>query len=185
VVRTRVGYTGGSKSHPTYHDLGSHSESVEVLFDPGVMAYDALLEVFWAAHDPTAEAWSSQYRSAVFFHGSGQQAEAEASKRRLERRLGEEVATAILPAGRFWVAEDYHQKWYLRRRGGEWLARLEALYPTPASLRDSTAAARLNGWLGGFGAPASPEQVQELLLVGPAEGREMAAELGWKEPSAR
>jgi len=68
VVRTRVGYTGGSTKNPTYHSLGDHTETVQIDYDPTQISFEELLDVFWDSHRPTQRAWSRQYMAAVFFH---------------------------------------------------------------------------------------------------------------------
>ena len=126
VVGTRVGYIGGATEHPTYEQVCSHrtghAEAVEVTYDPGRVSYDDLLRVFWMNHDPTQlnrQGWDvgDNYRSAVFFHSPEQEAAAVRSKERLEaeRRYRKPLVTQIVPAPRFWEAEDYHQKYYSRR----------------------------------------------------------------------
>ncbi len=125
VAATRVGYTGGHTEAPSYEavctDRTGHAEAVRVEYDPDALSYDALLEVFWQAHDPTQRNRQgpdvgSQYRSAIFVHDQDQRAAAEASRKRAEERLGRPVATEIVDAGPFWNAEDYHQQ-YLKKRG--------------------------------------------------------------------
>ena len=126
VITTRVGYSGGSFDHPTYHDVCSgrtgHAESVEVTYDPVRVSYDQLLEVFWDVHDPTTlnrqgPDVGSQYRSVIFFHNSDEEATARASKDRLQAsgRLSREIVTEITPASQFWEAEDYHQQYFEKR----------------------------------------------------------------------
>ncbi len=164
-----MGYSGGDTPNPTYHDLGDHSESIEIVYDPSRITYGELLKVFWAAHDPTARSWSRQYRSAVFAGNDEQLQEALASKEALEARLGKKVRTEITRAGAFYPAEDYHQKYQLR--GDKTLAReYQAIYPDPAAFAASTAAARVNGWLAGYG--SVDEVRRELDRLGlSAEGR--------------
>jgi peptide-methionine (S)-S-oxide reductase len=127
VVSTQVGYTGGHSENPTYKEVcgdgTGHAEAVEVDFDPAKISYSDLLKVFWENHDPTqvnrqGPDWGSQYRSAIFFHSSAQQAEAQASKEALEKahRYSKPIATQIVPAVKFYPAEDYHQQ-YLEKRG--------------------------------------------------------------------
>ena len=129
VLQTAVGYSGGKTDNPTYEDVCSdetgHAEVVEVEYDPAKVAYDQLLEVFWNNHNPTTlnrqgPDVGSQYRSVVFFHTPEQQAAAQASKERLEKsgRFHRPVVTEITPAGRFWRAEEYHQKYFEKRGGG-------------------------------------------------------------------
>ncbi len=127
VVGTAVGYSGGSVSDPGYKLVCSgttgHAEVVEVTFDPAVISYERLLEVFWDSHDPTqlnrqGPDHGTQYRSVIFTHGEAQKAAAEASKaaRAASGRHARPVVTAIEPAGPFWRAEEYHQQ-YLEKRG--------------------------------------------------------------------
>jgi len=127
VISTRVGYTGGDTANPTYKqvctDTTGHAEAVEIEYDPSKLSYDKLLEVFWENHDPTqlnrqGPDWGKQYRSAIFFHSSEQEAAAKASKELLEKsyRFSKPVVTQIVPATTFFEAEDYHQQ-YLEKKG--------------------------------------------------------------------
>lgn len=129
VVATRVGYCGGRTDNPTYHDVCSHdtghAEAVEVTFDPQLISYEALLNVFWECHDPTqvnrqGPDCGEQYRSAIFYHSEEQQASALSALESLERsqRLRRSIATQIVPAAFFWAAEAYHQKYHLKNGGG-------------------------------------------------------------------
>ena len=127
VLSTAVGYMGGHTKNPTYSQVCSgktgHAETVEVTYDPLVVSYKELLEVFWSVHDPTTlnrqgPDVGEQYRSVIFYHNPEQKEAAKASKRELERsgRYKDTIVTQILPAGKFWTAEDYHQR-YLEKRG--------------------------------------------------------------------
>ena len=127
VTATRVGYTGGTSTNPTYKqvctDRTGHAEAVEVSYDPVRVAYDDLLRVFWENHDPTQRNRQgpdigTQYRSAIFYHDPEQEAAARASQERLERSGAHKrpIVTEIVPAGHFYPAEDYHQQ-YLEKRG--------------------------------------------------------------------
>jgi peptide-methionine (S)-S-oxide reductase len=127
VVETQVGYTGGHTDHPTYEevctDRTGHAEAVEVTYDPGRVSFADLLRVFWEIHDPTTPNRQgpdvgSQYRSAVFTHSPEQQRTAEESRAALDRsgRFRRPVVTEIVPAGTFWRAEEYHQR-YLEKHG--------------------------------------------------------------------
>jgi peptide-methionine (S)-S-oxide reductase len=150
VIRTRVGYTGGSLQNPTYHELGDHSEAIQIDFDPHRITYSDLLAIFWKAHKPFSRNWSRQYRNALFFHDEGQRAAAEKSRAAIAADKGRQVRTAVEPLGRFYRAEGYHQKYRLRSRP-DFLRDLTRFYPMAEALTDSTAAARLNGYLGGHG----------------------------------
>jgi peptide-methionine (S)-S-oxide reductase len=127
VLDAAVGYSGGGFPNPTYEDVCTgrtgHAESVQVEFDPARVSYDRLLDVFWENHDPTTKNRQgpdvgTQYRSAIFFHSPEQEKAASDSKNRLEAsgRYRRPVVTEIAPAGEFWRAEDYHQR-YLEKRG--------------------------------------------------------------------
>jgi len=127
VVSTMVGYTGGHAPNPTYEDVcggeTGHAEAVEVAFDPAVISYDRLLEVFWSSHDPTTPNRQGpdvgeQYRSAIFFHNKAQQAAARASMERMDKsgQFKRTIVTQIVPATEFYRAEEYHQQ-YLKKRG--------------------------------------------------------------------
>ncbi len=124
VVSTTSGYTGGSKDAPTYEEVSAggtgHAESVRVLYDPKKVTYERLLEVFWRNVDPlTPNAQfcdhGPQYRSAIFTQDEAQRQAAEASKKALEAsgRFKKPIVTEIVPAGKFWPAEDYHQDFYV------------------------------------------------------------------------
>jgi peptide-methionine (S)-S-oxide reductase len=127
VTGTAVGYEGGTTDHPTYEDVCTdttgHAEVAEVEYDPDKVSYEQLLDVFWANHDPTqlnrqGPDFGTQYRSAIFYHTPEQRAAAEASKTALQAsgRFRRPVVTEVTPAGPFWRAEEYHQR-YLQKRG--------------------------------------------------------------------
>lgn len=125
VKDARVGYTGGHVDQPTYKDVCTdrtgHAEALEVTFDPAAISYQRLLEVFWGNHDPTTlnrqgPDWGSQYRSAIFFHSAEQEAEAIASVAVAQKAFKKPIVTQIVPAVKFWDAEEYHQR-YLEKRG--------------------------------------------------------------------
>ena len=125
VVETTVGYAGGATPNPTYemvcsHSTG-HSEVVSVEFDPAVISFKKLLEVFWKCHDATqvncqGPDVGDNYRSAIFYTSEAQRKAAEISKKEQEKKLGKKVATQINKLEKFWKAEAYHQK-YLQRTG--------------------------------------------------------------------
>ncbi|HUA46503.1 MAG TPA: peptide-methionine (S)-S-oxide reductase MsrA [Solirubrobacteraceae bacterium] len=126
VVATRVGYTGGTTSDPTYEqvcsDTTGHAEAVQVWFDPQVVSFDELLDTFWSIHNPTTrdrQGWDfgSQYRSAIFFHDADQEQVAVASRDNHQRTLARPIVTQIVPASPFYDAEEYHQR-YFEKHGG-------------------------------------------------------------------
>ncbi len=164
MIRTRVGYSGGAKRNPTYHDLGDHSETIQIDFDPTQVSYERLLDGFWKAHDPTSRSWSRQYRTALFFHNEEQKRIAYQSRDREAARIKGKIQTEVLPATEFYAAEDYHQKYYLRQDfvlGTE----LQAIFRSEHDFMNSTAAARVNGYLGGYGTlSALEEEIDQLGL---------------------
>ncbi|MCK5559798.1 MAG: peptide-methionine (S)-S-oxide reductase MsrA, partial [Thermoplasmata archaeon] len=122
VISTTVGYTDGRMENPTYEevctDQTGHAEAILIEYDPAVITYKALLDVFWGLHDPTqlnrqGPDVGTQYRSAIFFHGPEQEAEARASKEVLQKsgKYDKNIVTQITYATRFYPAEEYHQKY--------------------------------------------------------------------------
>lgn len=130
VKETEVGYTGGHTKNPTYEDVCSdttgHAEAVQVKFDPNEVSYDELLNIFWENHNPTTmnrqgPDVGSQYRSVIFYHSEEQKKEAEASKKKLQEsgKYGDkEIVTEIVEAGPWYPAEEYHQKYVMKKGGG-------------------------------------------------------------------
>jgi peptide-methionine (S)-S-oxide reductase len=125
VTATAAGYEGGAVERPTYEQVCSnttgHAEVVEVEFDPEVVSYEELVDLFWRLHDPTqinrqGPDIGTQYRSVIFAHDDDQAAAAKASKERAQQGFSKPIATQIVPAGSFWRAEEYHQR-YLEKKG--------------------------------------------------------------------
>jgi len=126
VSKTAVGYIGGATPAPTYEQVCSgrtgHAEAVEVEFDPSVVSYKQLTELFFATHNPTTlnrqgPDVGEQYRSAVFYHSDEQKAVAEEVKAEVEqsKRFANKIVTQIVPAVEFFPAEEYHQQYLLKR----------------------------------------------------------------------
>jgi len=121
VIDTMSGYAGGALENPTYKQASStetgHYEAVRISYDAEVVSYSALLDVFWRSVDPTDAGGQfcdrgSSYRTAVFVLDADQAEAAEASRVSAEAALGREIVTAIVEAGTFWPAEEYHQDYY-------------------------------------------------------------------------
>jgi peptide-methionine (S)-S-oxide reductase len=126
VIATAVGYTGGQTKNPTYKEVCSdrtgHAEALLVEYDPAQVSYEQLLDVFWEIHDPTqlnrqGPDHGSQYRTAIFVHDAEQERAAKASKERLAQsgKYRKPIVTEIVPAGEFYMAEDYHQQYFEKR----------------------------------------------------------------------
>lgn len=176
VIRTRVGYSGGTKTSPTYHNLGDHTEAIQIDYDPSKLTYQELLEVFWESHNPREAPWSRQYMKAIFYHNEEQKREAEESKARVAAKISGQVSTQILPATEFYLAEDYHQKYALRRGSPDLAREYLAIYPRLEDFVNSTAVTRVNGYLGGYGKPAEFQAELDRLGLSPA-GREKLVDL--------
>jgi peptide-methionine (S)-S-oxide reductase len=125
VLSSSVGFMGGKTDTPSYKDVcytdTGHAEVVHLTFDPDVISYEQLVEMFWSMHDPTqvnrqGPDIGSQYRSAIYFHSEEQREQAEASKSEAQSRFPRPIATEITDAGPYFPAEEYHQK-YLEKRG--------------------------------------------------------------------
>jgi len=150
VIRTRVGYAGGKQENPDYGHIGDHTEAVQVDYDPARITYGQLLEMFWSSHTPSSRSWSRQYMNAVFYHDDRQQKAGEETKAAMARQTGRTVHTKVVPLRSFTLAENYHQK-YLLKKQSTLAAEMRRLYPRKQDFIDSTAAARLNGYVGGYG----------------------------------
>ena len=126
VIEATSGYMGGTVENPTYEEVCTgetgHAEVVEVMFDPSVISYEELLEVFWRNIDPTALNYQfadvgSQYRTEIFTVGEEQNSLAQESKKALANsgKFTKEIVTAISPAPEFYIAEEYHQDFYKKQ----------------------------------------------------------------------
>ena len=166
MVRTRVGYAGGRKKNPTYYSLGDHTETLEIDYDPTKISYEEILNIFWESHYPDRRPWSRQYMSAIFYHNDTQKNIALQTKKRHEAKLRSKIFTKIAPLSRFYLAEDYHQKHRLRRYR-HFMKEFKAIYPNDNDFVNSTAAARLNGYLAGYGTPATLETELHTLGLSP------------------
>ena len=127
VKSTAVGYTGGLIEHPDYEMVcdgnTGHAEALQLEFDPAVISYEELLNVFWDSHNPTqlnrqGPDFGEQYRSAIFYHTPEQKELAAKSKQALEKsgKWKTSIVTQVVSASHFWKAEGYHQQ-YLKKRG--------------------------------------------------------------------
>lgn len=127
VITVQSGYTGGTVRNPSYEEVSEgvtgHAEAVQITFDPTVISYEQLLDVFWRVHDPTTKDRQgadigTQYRSVIFYHNDEQKKLAEDSKKRLDesKRYHFPVVTEILPIAEFYPAEEYHTDYYNANR---------------------------------------------------------------------
>lgn len=150
VMKTRVGYAGGTTMNPTYRNMGDHTETIEIEFDHSIISYEQVLKQFWSNHYPNRDEYKGrQYISILFYHSEAQARTIQTVKVEMEKQLGETIETEIQPYQMFFQAEDRHQKYYLKRYPKA-LEQLNDLYPREELLLNSTFAARLNGFVKGF-----------------------------------
>lgn len=123
VLKVTSGYSGGDMENPTYEKVSSgksgHAEAIQIEFDPKIISYERLLDIFWATHDPTTinrqgADIGAQYRSAIFYHNEDQKQKALKSKEDAERSglVSKKIVTQIIPFAKFYTAEEYHQNYY-------------------------------------------------------------------------
>lgn len=122
VIKTTVGYTGGNFENPSYEDVCSdktnHAEAILIEYNPKIVSYEKLLEIFWKIHDPTqlnrqGPDIGSQYRSSIFYFNEKQKKIALNSIKKQEKLIKNKIVTKLEKANKFYPAEDYHQKYYL------------------------------------------------------------------------
>lgn len=153
VVRTRVGYAGGTKENPTYHALGGYTETVQIDYDSTKISYRELLDIFWESHEPEYRSWSQQYKSVIFYHSEEQKQLASETKVEREAELNKTLYTEIRSFTKFYLAEAYHQKYRLQQEK-ELMKEFKVIYTDIEAFVDSTAAARVNGYIAGYGDPS-------------------------------
>ena len=145
-----MGYAGGKKPDPTYRRIGDHMETIQIDYDPEIISYDRLLQLFFSGHNP---AWPSpirQYASAIFYHDEEQKRLAEKAIESAGKRYRKKISTELIAYEGFTRAEDYHQKYYLRNTR-DLMQQYKGLFTTEDDFTDSTAVTRVNGYIGGNG----------------------------------
>jgi len=147
VVRTRVGYAGGTTTEPTYHDLGDHTEVFQVDYVPETRSFVDLLEIVFRSHDPNRQTPTIQYQNIVFV-STADQREALSSYFDANDLSGAAIETRIEPLSQFYLAETYHQKHSLRGQQGL-INTFEKAGYVDADIRQSPAAAKLNAYAAG------------------------------------
>ncbi len=125
VISTMVGYMGGNTKNPTYEEVCTdetgHVEVVQIIYDPLIVSYEELLEIFWSIHDPTqynrqGPDIGTQYRSVIFYHSQEQKKIAMQSKQKHSKKFNKEIVTEVTSAKEFYRAEEYHQKYLEKNR---------------------------------------------------------------------
>lgn len=170
IIRTRVGYAGGTQAHPTYRQLGDHTETVEMDYDDRILSLENILDVFWSNHNPLNinDYKGRQYQSLVLYR-SQTQLNAIQHVMKLREEQGKGMPGSEISAfDRFYLAEDRHQKYYLKRYPHA-IEELSSLFPSPQELTNATLAARLNGVAKGY---ANSHIIQEEISTWPISEEE-------------
>lgn len=150
VIRTQTGYAGGTTTHPTYREMGDHTETVEVAYDPAILSLEDLLDVFWSHHNPVnINGYKGRQYQSLLLYRDDQQRDTMLHAQETSRGKAARSETEVVPYQGFHPAEDRHQKYYSQRYPDA-MAKLSELYPSFEALSRSTLAARLNGIAKGF-----------------------------------
>ncbi|WKX96822.1 hypothetical protein Q1695_012902 [Nippostrongylus brasiliensis] len=144
VKKTRVGYAGGTTPNPTYKSIGDHTEVTEVQFDPALMSYAQLLDFFWSHHNP-AEQRKKQYQSAILYETEDEKKIAEQSYAKAKAKYGD-IETYVVKLDKFYQAEDYHQKYWLRNKKDIF----NELKLNDDQVANSVLAAKMNAYCAGY-----------------------------------
>ncbi len=160
---------------PDYRNMGDHTETVQVDYDPGRITYVQLLEIFWGSHQPTSKNGSRQYMNAIFYHDEEQRLLAMDSKTLVEQKTDGTIRSEVLPLRSFTMAENYHQK-YILKQHTKLKSEFSHIYPKQRDFVASTAVARLNGYAGGNGTRDQLSRELETLGLS-AEGKRVLSEL--------
>jgi len=144
--------------------LGDHTETIQIDYDPNQITYHELLDVFWKSHNPTSRVISRQYMSIIFYHDEEQRRLALETRDREAVNRNARLYTEIVPYTEFYLAEDYHQKYRLQHEP-DLMGEFRQMFPHMADFVNSTAAARVNGYLAGCGtSQALEEEIDSLGL---------------------
>lgn len=161
-----MGYAGGEQENPTYRKMGDHTETLQVDYDASLISYGELLETYWSSHNPFRQTTSRQYMNIIFVHNDEQERLARDSKALLAQQQNRNVATHIVSFSKFYLAEDYHQKYYLQSIS-PLMKEYMLIFSDFEDFVHSTAAARVNGYVAGYGDTAS--LTKELAELGLSE----------------
>ncbi|MCC3144005.1 peptide-methionine (R)-S-oxide reductase MsrB [Halanaerobium sp. Z-7514] len=181
VIRTRVGYAGGETKNPTYKAIGDHTETIEIDYDPKIISFRELVEIFFNSHNPYQRAYSKQYASLILYQNEEQKKTALELKAELEAENSAQIQTEIKELTQFYLAEDYHQKFRLQQN-----AKFKNHYLAKMSMEEfinSPAVTKANAYINGNGLRGNiiknigelglSEELQEKLLefndIDPAE----------------
>ncbi len=128
--------------------MGDHTEALQVDFDPSEIEFEEISDMFWRSHNPCASQFGRQYMSAIWYHDNEQRLVLEKQLTETAHDQGRDLTTQVLPLRMFFLAENYHQKYRLQSRKAL-MKKFKLFYPDFDDFNNSTAAARLNGMVGG------------------------------------
>lgn len=142
--------------------MGDHTESIEIDFHPEIISYDELLNVFWENHNPLSNSFykDRQYMSLILYHNDDQKERGQKTKEKWGHSLKGEIQTEMAPYSTFYVAEDYHQKYYLKRYAKA-VEQVKKIFRDHQDFVNSTIAARLNGFVAGHGSLGALKEEME------------------------
>jgi len=176
VIRTRVGYSGGKAVGPSYYEIKDHAETLQIEFDPSIVSYEELVRTFFRSCSDTTPR-GGQYRSAIFYHNPDQLEIAKRIKEEAEIKRKTKLYASLEPVGNFYLAEDYHQKYYLQNKTK--LMKLCGLDKLPiAEFIASPIASRLNGFIDGQGNLATLKKELPQYALSPVAIKELESEIG-------
>ncbi len=170
-------------SNPTYRNMGDHTESIEIDFDADIITYEELLNIFWKNHNPLRDTFykDRQYMSLLLFHNDDQKKQAQRVKSEWEQLLNGEIQTEMVAHSAFYLAEDYHQKYYLKRYPKA-VEKVINIFESHHDFVNSTIAARLNGFVAGHGKLVSLKEEIALWGLNPEDSKtlvELINNLKW------
>ncbi len=171
IIRTRVGYAGGTTQTPTYKQMGDHTECLQIDFDPNQITFEDIVRHFWSSHNSNRGNYKGrQYLSLFLYHDIYQKEDLEKIKQEIQGTNSQSIGTEIAPLVHFTLAEEKHQKYYLKRYSSA-TQKLREHFATEEAFTNATLVARLNSFVKGYGTLSSLRQEIEQW------GREDAGEI--------
>lgn len=164
MIVTRVGYAGGKKENPTYESLGDHTEVIQIEYDAKTISYEELLRKFFEFHNPARQSMTRQYMSIIFYHNEEQYKIAIKVRDEIEKQKGIEILTEMEKYEKFYLAEFYHQKYYLQGLD-EAMELLKEKFQNPQEFLDSPVVTKLNGAVISVREDIFMEKLKELLNI--------------------
>lgn len=150
IIKTRVGYAGGTKENPSYHNLGDHTEAIEVDFDPNIITYSEILDWYFSNPNTCRVSYSTQYDSIIFYRDENQKSIAVSKKEEYSEKYSIKLPVRVKAYEKFYLAENYHQKYYLQLVK-DVFNEYKSIYPNLIDFTNSTATMMVNSYIKGRG----------------------------------